>query len=47
MATFNSVKITADKNEYPVLLSNGNLLFESATATTHSATWSDPFPKPR
>jgi len=28
MATFKSVKITADKGKYPVLLSNGNLVEE-------------------
>jgi aminopeptidase N len=52
MATFSSVTITADKNKYPVLLSNGNLISKSSpssdsdSSTRHSATWSDPFPKP-
>ena len=48
MATFKSVRITADKAKYPVLLSNGNLVkpTEDVGGGKHSATWSDPFPKP-
>ncbi|GMH61857.1 hypothetical protein TrRE_jg12275, partial [Triparma retinervis] len=48
MATFKSVRITADKAKYPVLLSNGNLIkpAEDVGGGKHSATWSDPFPKP-
>ncbi len=40
-----TTKITAGKR-YPQLLSNGNLVAESAEGETHSATWHDPFPKP-
>lgn len=48
MATFSSVKITADSSTYPVLLSNGNLVVSTPPDSTgrHSATWEDPFPKP-
>ena len=48
MATFSSVKITADSESYPVLLSNGNLLSSTGPDSEgrHSATWADPFPKP-
>ncbi|MDD2811480.1 aminopeptidase N [Rhodoferax sp.] len=46
MAMF-TVTLRADKEKYPVLLSNGNLL-ESTTLEDgrHSATWVDPFKKP-
>jgi aminopeptidase N len=37
-----SVNITADKNKYPVLLSNGNLINTSNTGVA----WYDPTPKP-
>ncbi len=42
-----STKIIADKNRYPVLLSNGNL-FEKGDMEDgrHYAIWKDPFPKP-
>lgn len=42
-----STKIIADKKEYPILLSNGNL-FEQGEAEDgrHYAVWKDPFPKP-
>ena len=42
-----STKIIADKKEYPVLLSNGNL-YESGDLDDgkHYAIWKDPFPKP-
>ncbi|MFC2074612.1 aminopeptidase N, partial [Campylobacterota bacterium] len=42
-----STKIIADKKEYPVLLSNGNL-FEKGDIEggKHYAIWKDPFPKP-
>jgi len=42
-----STKIIADKKEYPVLLSNGNL-FEKGDLDDgrHYALWKDPFPKP-
>ena len=51
MARF-TVMLRADKQRYPVLLSNGNLI-DSGTlpdaqgkSTRHYATWQDPFPKP-
>lgn len=46
MATF-TVRLEADRDSYPVLLSNGNL-DESGEADNgrHFAVWSDPFPKP-
>eukprot|EP00934_Nitzschia_sp_Nitz4_P007573 Nitzschia sp. Nitz4//scaffold32_size149145//97471//100716//NITZ4_002890-RA/size149145-augustus-gene-0.41-mRNA-1//1//CDS//3329548102//7563//frame0 len=49
MATFEQVRLEADKNDYPVLLANGNLM-DQGDATTdpsrHYAVWTDPFPKP-
>jgi aminopeptidase N len=41
-----TVKITADKVRYPVLLSNGNLIDRGDTGETHYAVWQDPFPTP-
>ena len=42
-----TVKVTADREKYPVLLSNGNLeASEDVGAGRHSATWVDPHPKP-
>lgn len=42
-----TTKITADKLEYPVLLSNGNLIASGdLDAGRHFATWHDPFKKP-
>lgn len=39
--------IVADKTEYPVLLSNGNLIKSGELDdNTHFVTWHDPFPKP-
>jgi aminopeptidase N len=39
--------ITADKNKYPVLLSNGNLIdWGELKGGRHFAKWHDPFPKP-
>jgi aminopeptidase N len=39
--------IVADKEKYPVLLSNGNLISSgSLTDGKHFAKWHDPFPKP-
>ncbi len=39
--------LSADKNQYPVLLSNGNLVEEKALENgRHQAVWEDPFPKP-
>eukprot|EP00535_Pseudo-nitzschia_heimii_P008719 CAMPEP_0197181820 /NCGR_PEP_ID=MMETSP1423-20130617/5987_1 /TAXON_ID=476441 /ORGANISM="Pseudo-nitzschia heimii, Strain UNC1101" /LENGTH=1006 /DNA_ID=CAMNT_0042632139 /DNA_START=229 /DNA_END=3249 /DNA_ORIENTATION=- len=57
MAVFDRVRLEADKEEYPVLLANGNLMEEGdveedeeekTTATTgrHYAVWRDPYPKP-
>lgn len=42
-----TVTIHADKNKYPVLLCNGNLIARgSESITRHYATWEDPFKKP-
>lgn len=38
--------ITADKEQYPVMLSNGNLIEESEGSERHSKTYEDPHPKP-
>jgi aminopeptidase N len=39
--------ITADKEDYPVLLSNGNCIEESDLPDgRHQVVWQDPFPKP-
>jgi aminopeptidase N len=41
------VSIEADRTNYPVLLSNGNLIKTSNLADNyHSAVWYDPYPKP-
>lgn len=41
------VRITADKNAYPVLLSNGNLIdAQDLEGGRHSTTWQDPHKKP-
>ncbi|MDD9333578.1 MAG: aminopeptidase N, partial [Bartonella sp.] len=42
-----SVKITADSQTIPILLSNGNLI-ETGTLENnrHFAVWEDPYPKP-
>lgn len=41
-----TVTIIADKTNYPVMLSNGNLLAKSNLENNkHSVTWQDPFPK--
>jgi aminopeptidase N len=40
-------RIVADRERYPVLLSNGNrLAHEELPDGLHAATWEDPFPKP-
>ncbi len=45
--TLFTTRIEADKANYPVLLSNGNLIEKGDLAEgRHYATWSDPFPKP-
>ncbi len=42
-----TTRIEADKERYPVLLSNGNLIAEADLPNArHFATWNDPFPKP-
>ncbi|WP_032514480.1 MULTISPECIES: aminopeptidase N [Prochlorococcus] len=42
-----TVRIEADKNDYPVLLSNGNVLKKNnLTNNRHEIIWEDPFPKP-
>jgi aminopeptidase N len=42
-----TVTLRADRGEYPVLLSNGNLVAQGALPNgRHFATWHDPFPKP-
>ena len=52
MATFEKVRIEANANDFPVLLSNGNLVEEGecegegSSGKRKFAIWSDPFPKP-
>jgi len=46
MATFERVRIEADSKEFPVLLSNGNLVEEGESEGRKFAVWLDPFPKP-
>jgi len=41
-----TVRIEADKNSYPVLLSNGNAVERTEDGDRHSVTWHDPFKKP-
>ncbi len=45
MAVF-TVTITADAARWPALLSNGNLVGQSAEDGMHTVTWHDPHPKP-
>lgn len=46
LSTF-SVRIEADKSQYPILLSNGNLVSTGDLEHgRHFTAWSDPFPKP-
>jgi aminopeptidase N len=46
MSTY-SVTLRADRDQYPVLLSNGNLIEEtSLDDNRHECRWHDPFPKP-
>ena len=46
MASY-TVTLRADKQRYPVLLSNGNLIEQADLANgRHMARWHDPFPKP-
>ena len=45
--TVYTIKIVADKDKYPVLLSNGNLVEQGEIDDNrHFAIWHDPFPKP-
>jgi aminopeptidase N len=48
MAVFERVRIEANAKEYPVLLSNGNLVEEGELegGERRFAVWTDPFPKP-
>jgi aminopeptidase N len=47
MAVFDSVRLEASVKDYPVLLSNGNLLESGSVENDrHYAIWQDPFPKP-
>jgi aminopeptidase N len=50
MAIFESVRLEANKQDYPVLLANGNLVesgdTDDSSGTRHYAVWTDPFPKP-
>lgn len=47
MAIFENVRLEADKQSYPVLLANGNMLESGELAGgRHYAIWQDPFPKP-
>lgn len=42
-----TVKLIANQTQFPVLLSNGNLVkHEQISTDIHSTTWHDPFPKP-
>ncbi|MDX9875040.1 MAG: aminopeptidase N, partial [Spongiibacteraceae bacterium] len=46
MATY-TVTLEADRDRYPVLLSNGNCVAQgNCEGNRHYATWHDPFPKP-
>ncbi|WP_120498648.1 aminopeptidase N [Kiloniella sp. EL199] len=46
MATY-TVTVHADRNSYPILLSNGNLVDQGiGDDGSHWARWDDPFPKP-
>ena len=48
MAVFENIRIEADKESYPTLLSNGNFVEKGDVEDSdrHYAVWSDPFPKP-
>ena len=42
-----TVRIVADKKDYPVLLSNGNVIKEKKLSDNrHEIIWEDPYPKP-
>jgi aminopeptidase N len=49
MAIFESVRLEADHDDFPILLANGNLVESGDCAGQegrHYAVWTDPFPKP-
>jgi len=48
MAVFERIRLEADKDNYPVLLANGNLVEEGPADEDgrHFAVWTDPYPKP-
>ena len=49
MAIFQKVRIEADREAFPLLLSNGNRIDQGTVVENenrHYAVWSDPFPKP-
>jgi aminopeptidase N len=48
MAVFDRIRLEASKEDYPVLLANGNLVEDgdSEEEGRHFATWTDPYPKP-
>ncbi len=48
MAVFDRIRLEANKEDYPVLLANGNLVEDGDTEEEgrHFATWTDPYPKP-
>lgn len=41
-----TVKMIANKQRYPILLSNGNQIDQGEIGDDHFVTWHDPFPKP-
>ena len=45
MSTFETT-IEADRQQYPILLSNGNSVDQKTEGDRHSVTWRDPFKKP-
>jgi len=48
MAVFDRIRLEASKEDYPVLLANGNLVEDGEVEEEgrHFATWTDPYPKP-
>ena len=48
MAIFDRIRLEASKEDYPVLLANGNLVEDGDASEEgrHFATWTDPYPKP-
>jgi len=48
MAVFDRIRLEASKEDYPVLLANGNLVEDGDAEQEgrHFATWTDPYPKP-